>query len=60
MGGRGLDFQTWETSKSGIGENNYLPTELQSLPHLSSVMGATGQFSAINHRFITEEICLWK
>jgi hypothetical protein len=44
MGAPGLDFQTWETSEPGVGENEKPLVEVHRLPHLKIEMWATQRY----------------
>jgi hypothetical protein len=44
MNGPGLDFQTWETSGPGDGENENKMVEVHRLPHLRIEMWGTQRY----------------
>jgi hypothetical protein len=50
MGAPGLDFQTWETSESGVGEDENPLVEVHRFPHLKSEMWATRRMERIQQR----------
>jgi hypothetical protein len=46
----GLDYQTWETSESGVGENEKPLVEVHRFPHLKIEMWATQRYrSSMGH-----------